>query len=559
MNELEKRLATLKHNFTNMKKTITISCLLLFGLQVHLFANDIKFTELPVIKSINTVAETADLEFSISWDNSWRSDMPGIGNAAPYNYDAAWVFVKYSGADGIWKHATLMTDGHSTPAEATFSIPSDKKGAFIYRAENGSGTNIWDNIVLRWDYGFDGVTDLLDIEIRVFAIEMVYVPSGVFYIGDGNTSAVLGVFHEIGTTDPYFVTEEGVITLGGIIAGNLGNSHTGDGQHSADLRDDYNNSVGAEQILPASYPKGYQAFYSMKYNITQKQYVDFLNTLTREQQNRRTFTNITSGLTSVTNRYVMTNTNAPSSRNGIRIDYSFPPNDPIVFYNDLNDGTPNQADDGQHLPMNFIAFADGTAYADWAGLRPMTELEYEKATRGSQAPVIDEMAWGETYSLGVTAIVISGLTNSGTNNELPLNETANCHINNNDVNVNGPVRAGVFSTSTSNRLKSGATYYGIMDMGGTLTEQVITTGNPEGRSFDGRHGDGELASTGVNNVLNWPGSGSTLLTDVIGGGIRSNSFASTGLGSRISVRRFANDVQKGRVRSMGFRLVRTAP
>lgn len=35
----------------------------------------------------------------------------------------------------------------------------------------------------------------------------------------------------------------------------------------------------------------------------------------------------------------------------------------------------------------------GLAFADWAGLRPMPELEYAKAARGPQAPIGTEYPW----------------------------------------------------------------------------------------------------------------------------------------------------------------------
>lgn len=543
-----------------MRTKITFSILLVLAFSFTVIANNLKISPNPILKNLDTGIKTVDVAFGLNWENSWRTDLPGAGNQAPFNHDAVWVFMKFKAADGIWKHATLRASGHSTPAGASLKVSNDRLGAFIYRSANGIGNVNFENIHLRWDYNFDGLEDLTDVTVQVYGIEMVYIPQGSFSVGDGNTDVLLGVFHSIGSTNPYVITSEEEITLGGTTTGNLGNSHTGNGQHSDALRDDFNNASAAnEKLLPASFPKGYNAFYIMKYNITQKQYVDFLNTLTRTQQNTRTATTLSSALTSTTNRFVLTNSTSPISRNGIRVDATFEANVPLVFYNDLNDdGNPNQADDGQYLPCNFLSFADGAAYLDWSGLRPLTELEYEKACRGPQAPVINEMAWGQTYQLGTTVIKIAGILNAGTDNELPSNADANSHIDNNSTAVAGPVRTGIFATPGSDRTKSGATYYGVMDMGGNLTEQIISLGKANGRTFDGRHGSGSLNSTGFHDVVFWPGANGATIDSNSGAGIRSNSYMSVGLGSRISVRRFVNDAQGGRVQSMGVRGVRTA-
>ena len=37
--------------------------------------------------------------------------------------------------------------------------------------------------------------------------------------------------------------------------------------------------------------------------------------------------------------------------------------------------------------MTYISWPDLLAYADWAALRPITELEYEKAARGVDVQV----------------------------------------------------------------------------------------------------------------------------------------------------------------------------
>ena len=44
----------------------------------------------------------------------------------------------------------------------------------------------------------------------------------------------------------------------------------------------------------------------------------------------------------------------------------------------------------KHTGIRWLSWADSAAYMAWAGLRPMTELEYEKAMRGPRRPVPDE-------------------------------------------------------------------------------------------------------------------------------------------------------------------------
>ncbi|MFO8067887.1 MAG: hypothetical protein R6U11_09935, partial [Bacteroidales bacterium] len=191
--------------------------LMLFA--TSLMANDVQFTTDPELKDVNTTEETFMVNFSVGWENSWRSDIAGTGYAEPYNHDAIWVFMKYQENEGVWKHATLATNGHIIPAGAEHTVPSDNLGVFIYRDANGSGNITLNDVELKWDYGADGVTDIYNIKIKVFAIEMVYVPQGAFYVGDGNTAAILGVFHTIDTTDPFLIGSENEIILGGTTPG----------------------------------------------------------------------------------------------------------------------------------------------------------------------------------------------------------------------------------------------------------------------------------------------------------------------------------------------------
>jgi hypothetical protein len=69
----------------------------------------------------------------------------------------------------------------------------------------------------------DGVLDACNVTIKVYAIEMVYVPQGNFYLGDGASNN--GQFEAGISGVPFQVTGEGALVLGGGGAGSLGNNN----------------------------------------------------------------------------------------------------------------------------------------------------------------------------------------------------------------------------------------------------------------------------------------------------------------------------------------------
>lgn len=205
---------------------------------------------------------------------------------------------------------------------------------------------------------------------------------------------------------------------------------------------------------------------------------------------------------------------------------------------------------------NFLSWADGAAYADWSGLRPMTELEYEKASRGTLAPVANEYVWG---SLSVHASVYM-ITNDGQANATvdASSSTGNASYNTTDGPTNnGPLRVGIFAASksmgTPTREESGATFYGVMEMGGNLYERPVTIGNGTGRLFTGTHGDGVLTTSGVANAGTWPG------TSGVGAGFRGGSLGAGSSRLRVSDRTRAVSANANRANAHGFRAVRSAP
>ena len=447
------------------------------------FGNNIQVGNLALV-SENRLESFVYVQFDISWENSWHLSS-GAGN-----WDAAWIFVKYRVGNGEWKHARLHNTeyvaGSGTPSEISVGLMNDAApynmdsnpvtGAFLYRTEDSFGNFTNTGMRLRWNYGADGIASGVNVDVRVFAIEMVYVPQGAFNVGGGGgtnafTSTTINTANA--TTAP-----SGTGSLGGQAGGY---------------------PTGQSAPANASFPNGYNAFYCMKYEISQQQYVDFLNTLTYTQQAARTI--VAPNSAEGTPALVAGNAN----RNGIDIQTPGTSSTvPAVYACNLNGtNTYNQSDDGQYIACNYLSWDDLIAYLDWAALRPMTELEYEKSCRGgNQNPAASEFAWGNT-----SATALSGLSNASTMSETASSSSANIAYNN--AYTLGPVRTGIFATGSTARLTSGAGFYGNMELSGNLWERVVTLGNPTGRTFSGVHGNGTLTSGGAADVSGWPAAAGT--------------------------------------------------
>jgi formylglycine-generating enzyme required for sulfatase activity len=286
----------------------------------------------------------------------------------------------------------------------------------------------------------------------------------------------------------------------------------------------------------------------MKYEISQGQYRDFLNTLTRDQQNARTASDISG--TSVTNRYLLTNTSAIQLRNGLRCDASLPASGPIEVYCDLDgDGIKNESTDGEWLACYFLSWADGAAYLDWSGLRPLTELEYEKVCRGPSAAVAGEYAWGTTgiavnpYTLSAAGQATEGI---GVNYSAT---SGNASYVTTDGSIDGPLRVGIFAANGLNtgRVSSGAGYYGAMELSGNCQERPVTIGNAAGRNYTGMHGNGMLTANGIADVLNWPN------TTGSGAGFRGGDYGNSPTALRVSDRLAGSLPNSDRIDSSSIR------
>lgn len=258
----------------------------------------------------------------------------------------------------------------------------------------------------------------------------------------------------------------------------------------------------------AVYPNGYVGFFAMKYEISQEQYVAFLNKLRLSQQVNRTTGERMVALQP--GQYVFgDDPQQASCRNGIILAKRQGSEEPLIFANDLdrNNGGYNLDGDGQTLACNYLTPADMLAYADWCGLRPLSELEYEKLCRQPfpAVPQRGEYAWNSTIVTEPTRLTAGA---EGTRNET----VADGNVNVGDV-LGGPVRCGAFARANSSQESAGAGYWGAMELSGNLAE-IYYNLNTEGRKFSGiprnSHGNGTILSKTGDSDINagiWPING----------------------------------------------------
>ena len=454
-----------------IRTTMVVAILLLFSGSI--WATNIQITKGPEIVRKEIAQNKITVRFSVSWDNSWNL-------ISPPNHDAAWIFMKYRtlGRHGF-QHCYLHTTDEAvvkTMAGSTRYVQEYGEsprpyqhdaavGIFLNRIEKSVGTTTFNDIELEWDISGTGITAETVLSVRVYAIEMVYIPIGAFY--SNNT-----------------IYETGAPT-----------------------------TMPAGSALHQVWPLGTNPFYIMKHEVTQAAWVDFLNTLDYEQQLRLSHVDPRSAA----NTSFATGTLA-NSRMMIRVRVPSIGNAPAVYgCNVTVSGDWNHENQGGNIPMFGLAWTDITAYLDWAGLRPITELEYEKACRGELPVVANEFAWGNANFLGSIGFndqnrpnEVSGTT--GANIAIPHTPNEATAMTAQVAGVSGkwPIRAGAFARENTTRHEAGASYWGVLNLSDNVPERLITYEHTDGRGFDGTHGDGNLLGTGLSNVQSWPAQDATL-------------------------------------------------
>jgi len=397
---------------------------------------------MPLVSSANNIKveqvkfnnSTGVVSFNLSWENSWNNNK---------NHDAAWVFVKLVQTNGAYVHGSLATSGHGSSSEngpkANLNLPKDRVGMFVSTGAAHRGNVSWE-VELQLDKAIlKNITS--EYKVEVFAIEMVYIPEGSFFIGDTDLAALdYASFFEVSAdrspAGPYKInSEDQIITVGG----SEGNLYYDTG--NSPYRGDHKGTV------LASFPKGYNAFYMMKYETSQGLYADFLNTISSELAAQLT--------PHGTKDYYQ-------KRGSIKLEEN------------------KYIANSRSRPANYITWDDGAALADWAGLRPMTELEFTKAARGPNEPITHEFPWGTD--------TVDGLKRKVTlDDELVFIDGVS------ETNLND-----------QNRNVYGASYFWVMDLAGSLWEKCVTIGDEIGRNYLGSHGDGRISEKGTATNPDWP-------------------------------------------------------
>jgi hypothetical protein len=341
--------------------------------------------------------QTALLRFDIRWAHSW---------ARGGFHDAAWVFFKIRADEkSEWRHVRLAADRVLNPAgygqetggaPLAFLVPDGPEGftgAFLRRATPGSGQLVAKGVTVV--AALEAAVLNGKPEIRGFGVEMVYVPEGPFFVGlgaeepmpsggyglggaeqnwlyqytrsDGKDINASFLYSRIGYVNAWIIgsPEDKLPAYRVNSAGPIPTGRQKGSLWAVDIKPEDTGEI------PAAFPNGYAAFYCMKFPwITQGQYADFLNTLTAAQAKPRYWPE-GHGL-------AVGGGGSAVKRLGKAPNFTYAATKPDEM-------------------CPWISWQDAMTYAAWAGLRPMTELEFEKTLRGPEFAVPNDATpsyWG---------------------------------------------------------------------------------------------------------------------------------------------------------------------
>jgi hypothetical protein len=336
----------------------------------------------------------ATIRFDADWTGSRRNDL---------NHDAAWIFFKVrpEGAKE-WQHIRLAADRELNPKgyacegnrKMDLLVPNGEDGytgMFVRQAGQSSPCSIaLTNVTAVWNLDRTGIGRDTKVQIVAVCLKMVYIAEGPFYLGSGGTepagwyqypepkkerAATFGSTNGIAA----IVVHEGVddaAEFPAYLVKNAGPIPTGKKPGLLWAR----GAEPEEGEIPATFPNGYRAFYVMKDPINPSDYVTFLNTVPAQVADE--LYDKEGGY--FTGSYWTYEEGKPHpkvvSREGTGPDYTYV----------QTMSTHGVVARGWTSGMRWLSWERGAPFAAWAGLRPFTELEFEKYMRGPRQPVPDE-------------------------------------------------------------------------------------------------------------------------------------------------------------------------
>lgn len=195
--------------------------------------------------------------------------------------------------------------------------------------------------------------------------------------------------------------------------------------------------VGAIEMVKVPANGSVSSFYIAKYEVSQDQYVDYLNLLDATTAQQR--------WTDTTN-------------NGYTISYSS-----AADYGSRYSCTASER------AVNFISYTDATSYVDWVGLRLPTEVEFEKAAQGPAEISGEENSrlypWGDTIPTTGNSAYSSG--------DYSGHYQYYANFGNLDDGKK-PVDVGVYQSGdiTRSSAQTGVSPFSIPDLAGNVAEWI---------------------------------------------------------------------------------------
>ena len=432
--------------------------------------------------------------------------LQGSGDDQRVHFTLSWknAFRDKRGHDAIWLVLKAAGKGETSPILIATEghVLDGPVGGEVVSTEDGLGAFIQSGVMHRGDVQWSvslALREALEQVPEVWATEMVFIPKGPFELGDDHPEArALGSFIQADGSGG----AAGLFRVTRESAIEIG-PKSGQLHYQSGPKPEYRGDGAGP--LPSEYPKGVNAFYVMKYELRQGEYARFLNALPEEVRAARrpdrmpdeTEERGSGSISLVAGRFVAS---AP------------------------------------RRPCNFVTWDDTCAYFDFLCLRPLSEFEFEKAARGPVRPVPLDFPWGtaQVDMLQRKVTADRDLAFSSAEDQASLVEAT--------------------------RALHGASYYGVMDLSGSLWERVVSAGTPAGRAFLGTHGDGLLNTSGDATNEDWPrGTKHAPGIGFRGGAEYFGDPSLTNPHSPVGLRTFAAYDGAHRYKTYSARVCRTAP